>query len=398
MIRRIAGIGLGTSAFFLAVVAVMLNSPSLFYMGTALLAMIGASRLQAYLSVRGLRFERITPESVSVGEPVRVEITVWSLTRIRRPLLTIRDALPPKLPYRDRSLSMPIAPSVEAPVRTHYSFVPLKRGKYRWSGIRVVGTDALGIVSVDKEYRTESTQLTVLPQAIPVQVELPTAAGWGISEAESGQSRGAGLEPRGIREYQSGDSLRHVHWRSSARAGQLLVKEFEAGSHATVAFVLQMTSGTEVGSGAETSFELMCGHLMFLAGRFLRQGARVELPQFYLASSRGSVDERLALIAEALAGAKVESNHNLAADIYDILGRLVPGSAVFVMHAVADESLLSISGLGAAQVKIVPLVYDAEHFGEKNLRVRSAAEGRYLSALETSGMTPVLMPAYGEIG
>lgn len=395
MIRRIAGIGLGTSATFLAVVAVMLNSPSLFYMGTALLAMIGASRLQAYLSVKSLRFERITPESVAVGDPVRVELSVWSLTKIRRPLLTIIDTLPPKLAYRDRTPSMPIAPSVDAPIVTHYSFVPLKRGKYKWGGIRVVGTDALGIVSMEREYRTDPTELTVLPQPIPVHVELPTAAGWGISEAESGQSRGAGLEPRGVREYQSGDALRHVHWRSSARAGHLLVKEFEAGSHATVAFILQTQNGTEIGTGAETSFELMCGHLMFLAQRFLRQGARVELPQFGITSRSGSVDERLSLIAEALAGATVDSDRSLGQAVGESMSLLVPGSAVFVMNVVADQSLLAIKTAGS-QIKIVPLIYDAHHFAANFKGGISAADGDYLNGLEHNGFIPVLMPAYGE--
>ena len=88
---------------------------------------------------------------------------------------------------------------------------------------------------------------------------LPAAAGWGISEAESGQTRGAGLEPRGVRAYSAGDSLRHVHWRSSAKTGQLLVKEFEAGTHAAAAFLIQRKDGTEIGEGAATSLETMCG-------------------------------------------------------------------------------------------------------------------------------------------
>ncbi|HWA82139.1 MAG TPA: DUF58 domain-containing protein, partial [Fimbriimonadaceae bacterium] len=257
--RRLASLGLSTSAVFLAVVAVMLNSPNLFYMGTALVCTIAACRLQAWLSVRGLRFERVAPDSVSIGDLVTVEITVWSEHRIRRPLITVWDNLPPRLLYTDRSPSFPVAPAHDAGIRTHYSFRPMRRGKFRWSGLQAVGTDALGLITMDREYKTNVAELTVLPVPIPVSVELPMASGWGISEAESGQSRGAGLEPRGVRQYQYGDSLRHVHWRSSARSGQLLVKEFEAGSYASVAFMIQRTNGTEIGEGGETSLELMCG-------------------------------------------------------------------------------------------------------------------------------------------
>src|SRR5437762_909849 len=144
--RRLASIGLSTSAIFLAVVAVMLNSPNLFYMGTALVCTVAACRLQAWLSVRGLRFERVAPDSVGVGELVTVEITVWSEHRIRRPLITIWDDLPPRLLHSDRCPSFPVAPAFDAGIQTHYSFRPLKRGKYRWSGLLAVGTDALGLV------------------------------------------------------------------------------------------------------------------------------------------------------------------------------------------------------------------------------------------------------------
>ena len=96
---------------FLAVVAIMLNSPNLFYMGTALVCTIAACRLQAWLSVRGLRFERVAPESVSVGDLVNVEITVWSEHRVRRPLITVWDNLPPGVPVSVAVTFCPVIPS-----------------------------------------------------------------------------------------------------------------------------------------------------------------------------------------------------------------------------------------------------------------------------------------------
>src|ERR1051325_1126906 len=111
--RRLASLGLTTSAIFLAVVAVMLNSPNLFYMGTALLCTIAACRLQAWLSVRGLKFDRVAPESVAIGELVTVEITVQSEIKVKRPLITIWDNLPPRLMHTDRSPSLPVAPAFD---------------------------------------------------------------------------------------------------------------------------------------------------------------------------------------------------------------------------------------------------------------------------------------------
>jgi len=390
-----ANIGLTTSALFLAVVAIMLNSPNLFYMGTALLCTIFACRLQAWLSVRGLRFERLAPDSISIGELVTVELTVWSEHRIRRPLITIWDSLPPRLIHTVRSPSLPVAPAYDIAIQTHYSFRPLKRGKYRWSGLLAVGTDALGLVTMDREYTTNVAELTVLPAPIPVAVELPMASGWGISEAESGQSRGAGLEPRGVREYQYGDSLRHVHWRSSARTGQLLVKEFEAGSYASVAFMIQRTSGTEIGEGLETSLELMCGHVAYLAEKFLKMGSKVELPQ--VQTEDVNHGDRLRRIYDLLAGISADVKRSLGEDVRQAVRDLMPGSTVFVLLAVADQTLPSaIVAAGGTGVRVVPLVYNAQGFlaFKHRVRVDSADSAEYLDKLRAAGATPIVMPGY----
>ncbi|RYG43404.1 hypothetical protein EON79_17025, partial [bacterium] len=193
--KNVAGFALTVSALFLAVVSVFIQAPALFYMGTALFATIGACNLQAYLAVRALRFERVAPGSAQLGDVVTVEITVWSERKLRRPLITVLDRLPQRLKVNHLSPSLPIAPAYDLPVRTQYQFEAARRGVYRWKGVTAVGTDALGLVTKTRDYDTDPAEITILPRAIPVTVEMPLAAGWGISEAESGQTRGAGIEP-----------------------------------------------------------------------------------------------------------------------------------------------------------------------------------------------------------
>lgn len=393
-LQNLAGLTITASAVVLSVVAILLNSTTLFYMTTAMIATIGACRLQAYLSVRGLRLERVAPPSVQAGDLVTVSITVWSDRRIRRPLVTIKDNLPKRLYARDVSPSLPIAPAYDVPIRTQYQFRPPKRGKYQWSGLTVEGTDALGLVTMSRRYDTEMAYMTVLPMPVPVSLELPNAAGWGISEAVSGQSRGAGMEPRGVREYASGDSLRHVHWRSSARAGQLLVKEFEAGSNAAAAIIIQRTSGSEVGVGAKTTLEAMCSHAVYLADAFLRQGARVEFPVLEEPGRSVNMGERMAEIMDLVAGVQADSSDNLGADALVCLG-LPPGSTVFVLMAVADRSLLGAAPLLHAQgSQLVPLLYDANLFVPRGHRLRSesAVSPAFIDELRASQAHPVVIP------
>jgi uncharacterized protein (DUF58 family) len=396
--RNVAGFALTVSAAFLAVVAIMLNAASLFYMGTALFALLGACHFQAWLAVRGLRFERIAPTSVRVGDWVVVEIIAWSERRVRRPLISVSDNLPVRMMVAEKTPSLPIAPEQDLPIRTQFGFRPKKRGRYHWSGVTVEGTDALGLVSKQNHYETAQTTITVLPRPIPVSVELPAAAGWGISEAESGQTRGAGLEPRGIRAYAPGDSLRHVHWRSSAKTGQLLVKEFEAGTHAAAAFLIQRKSGTEIGEGAQTTLEVMCGHAAFLAESFLAKGARVEFPTLEATSSKSAAHERVAEIYEVLAGVQANQQDDVGAEAYSALGILPPGSVLFIMMAIQDPSVPGIIAQFAARnLRIIPLLYDPGKYAPRRRVAQfSAVDPVYLGALQDAGAMPIVMP-YEEI-
>jgi uncharacterized protein (DUF58 family) len=394
-LRNIAGFALTWASVFIAVVAILVNSPALFYMGTGLIATLGACRLQAWLACKALRFERVTPDSVSVGDLVTVEIQVWSERKVRRPLITVFDKLPKQLPVAGLSPSLPIAPAYDFPIRTLYQFRPGRSGKYTWHGLTVVGTDALGLVAHAKEYETPVAEMTVLPRPIPVHIDLPIATGWGISEAQSGSLRGAGLEPWGVRNYVYGDSLRHVHWPSTARTGQLLVKEFEAGTHAGAAFILQSSEGSDIGVGARSSLEMMKGHAVFLAESFLRQGARIELPGLDRRPSHGSHQERLNEIYEDLAGLAATS----ATPVSDVVRNcglgMTPGSMVFVSISVVDDGMPGAIGVLASRgIVVVPLLYDAARFDAK-FRGRPATDPAFTRELRAAGASPIPMPLEG---
>jgi uncharacterized protein (DUF58 family) len=386
--RSVVGLALGMAALFFAIVAILINTPILFYMGTALIATILASRMQAWLSVRGLRFRRQVPDAIKVGDWVTISIEVWSERRLRRPLITVSDALPQRLIYADKTVSTPIAPAFDLPIKTQYRFRALRRGIFRWNGIEAVGTDALGLVVMAKVYDTEAVELTVLPRPIPIQVELPAASGWGISEAESGQSRGSGLEPRGVREFSSGDSLRHIHWASTARRGQLLVKEFEAGSHTAASIVFQRTRGSELGLGADTTLEQMCGNAVFLAEKLMNQGAMVQFPTLEDRPLRSSGAERLNEIYEMVAKVQANEERTVSHEIDSVIKLIPAGSILVVMLTIADPSLMGLfRRLKAKGVQCVALVYDPRSYGLARVPLGTvlANEPSYLGQLESAG-------------
>lgn len=393
-LRGVAGVALSTSSVFLLVVAVMLNAPPLFYMSTALLMTIGISRLQANLAIRGLTFQRFVPEKASVGELVTVELSLYADKKIKRPLITLIDMLPSKMAATERSSSLPVAPAFDLPIRTQYRFRPMRRGRFRWKSLQVYGTDALGLVTVNRQYDLDVAELLVVPTPMPLELDMPGATGFGIAEAESGQSRGSGIEPRGIREYTSGDSMRYVHWPAVARTGRLLVKEFETGSHNMVAFVMQRTKGTDVGEGANSTLEHMCSHLAYLSDRMLRNGSSVVLPTIEVgASHTASPHERAQEILVSLADVNSETNESVSEELTRAAGILGFGAHIYVFVAIAEEQLPTVvRELVGRGLRITALLYDADSYSKLFKGQESASSNRFSELMSSSGANVVRVP------
>ena len=365
--RRVAGTALTVASMFLGVVAVLINAPSLFYMSFALISTIIACNIQSNLATKALRIERIAPKSVHVGELVTIEIVLWSERKLKRPLVTVEDHLPEKLSSSNIGPSLPVAPAFDLPVRTMYQFRPLKRGRFRWKNTKVTATDALGLTNKTVSYETEPTEIVVVPSPIPVGLELPSSAGWGINEAMSGQASGAGIEPRGIREYQHGDSLRHVHWASSARIGTLQVKEFQAGSQGAASFLLQRTQGTDLGQGNVTSLDAMAGHALYLSEQLIRQGVRISFPLLEQGTKVRGESERKEDIALMLGTMMGDSPDKIGSDLLEAVQQVDAGTTLYVMVSIDDGSLLTALEKVRGRYPVVILTYDATAFDKRRL-------------------------------
>jgi uncharacterized protein (DUF58 family) len=66
---------------------------------------------------------------------------------------------------------------------------------------------------------------------------------------------GRGSQVIGTREYRTGDSLRQIHWRSTARTGQLVVKEFSDDEQQAFTIVLDLQADLAIGAGKFSTFE-----------------------------------------------------------------------------------------------------------------------------------------------
>ena len=86
--------------------------------------------------------------------------------------------------------------------------------------------DSFGLVSITRAFTTTST-LTVTPRIVPLS-RPPLAGNW-LGDSEHGRRSisASGEDDVAPRAYQTGDGLHRVHWRSTARYGELMVRREE---------------------------------------------------------------------------------------------------------------------------------------------------------------------------
>lgn len=212
----------------------------LFYL---LLVLLAGSFVWAWLNVRGLEIGHETFANRSqVGEMVRERITVrnkWPFPRLWFELLNHSDmprhqpGFVAYLPGNDRRRWMMRTPCII-------------RGKFRLGPITLASSDPFGIFRVQRDVDV-TNEILVYPQTTPLPgFSLPSAE---LPGGQNVKTRTYHVTPNvsSIRDYQPGDSLNRIHWRSTARTNKLMVKEFELDPTAEVYVVLDMHEGAQQG-------------------------------------------------------------------------------------------------------------------------------------------------------
>jgi uncharacterized protein (DUF58 family) len=231
-------------------------------------AYVGRSRYKLACS------RTLQPHRVQVGASARVVLRLQNLSRLPTGTLLLEDRLPYALGSRPRlvleRLSAGQASSVAYTVRADV------RGRYEVGPLVVRLTDPFGLCELIRSFPTVD-KLTVIPQVVP----LPTVrvageyAGTGDSRARSVAVHGE--DDAATREYRDGDDLRRVHWRSTARVGELMVRREEQPWESRATVVLDTRAYAHRGEGPTASFEWAVSAAASIATHLRHAGYKIRL-------------------------------------------------------------------------------------------------------------------------
>src|SRR5207237_1949755 len=126
--------------------------------------------------------------------------------------------------------------------RGAYTLKALPRGRYAFVEVHAVLEDAFGLQRAEVELAAPAT-LLVYPRLVALERLFSEGGSYGHDGRRVLLRRPSGFDLHSVRDYEQGESLRKVHWRSTAKRGELMVKELEDAPRDEVAVLLDAEAG-----------------------------------------------------------------------------------------------------------------------------------------------------------
>ncbi|MGW0165155.1 DUF58 domain-containing protein [Streptomyces sp. NPDC003343] len=258
-----------------AICAYVLGQSDLLRVGLllAVLPLVCASVLyRTRYRVAGSR--RLSPSRVPAGSEARVHLRMENVSRLPTGLLMLQDRVPYVLGPRPRF----VLDRVEAGGRREVSYRVRSdlRGRYPLGPLQLRLSDPFGMCELTRSFSTYDT-LTVIPRVEPLPPVRLSGEARGYGDGRQRSLALAGEDDVIPRGYRHGDDLRRVHWRSTARYGELMVRREEQPQRARCTVLLDTRAVAFRGSGPDSAFEWAVAGAASALVHMLERGFSVRL-------------------------------------------------------------------------------------------------------------------------
>src|SRR3954469_525552 len=332
----------------------------MFYVAWAIAFLLVVAYAMAFLGLRAIFFERRTRAlRAEVGSYFDERIVVENRSWIPKLWLEIEDQ--GQHPEHTISFVSSLGPygRFVRPVHT----LCRQRGVFQLGPVFAESGDPFGMFRQRREIDGAST-LVVYPVALPL-----ASFGRVDGDLTGGALQGERVQHTttnvsGVREYQPGDTFNRIHWRSSARQRQLMVKEFELDPFADIWLVLDLDQRTMAGVGVESVEEYAVTICASLAKYFLDENRAVGFAAqgLHLSPDRGT--RQLLKIYEVLAFVRPVSGAPLDELLVAEQRRFSRTDSVVVVTGSREDGWVSIMrSLSLRGVHGQAVVLEASTFG-----------------------------------
>jgi uncharacterized protein (DUF58 family) len=378
MFRRFQLLMLGT---ILVVAAFSTGLPFLFYLVYLGVLVVGGSYVLTRLGLADLEAGyAVSQLSGHVGDRIRVTYTLRNTSRIPKPWLEIHNptSLPAGLPGRAISLGG----------RTERSWLirtPLtRRGHFRVEPLQIRTGDPFGFFESSASVGS-GINITVYPRLEPIPLWRLPAASLDGSHAMRERTLQATPLATTVRPWAPGDAFNRIHWKTTARHGEIQVKEFDLEQTADAWVVLDLERRVQRGSGDESTVEVAVRAAAAVADKALVENRAVGMTinAHRLAQLQPDRGGRQHLkVMQLLAAVEGDGSTSISEALVQSVPRIRRGMTAIVITASLDRDWVKpLATLKSRGVACVVVSMDVPAFERRELEDAARKSGSL--AIET---------------
>lgn len=359
----------------------------LLYIGALLIAI---AWLMTYLSLRGLRVDRQSRnQRGSVGDIFEEHFEVYNASLL--PKLWVEIANESTVPHTAGSRVLTLLRGRQKRTYTARTWLTT-RGGFKLGPTRVTSGDPFGIFRVTRLIPAQKN-LVVLPMQFTMEQFVSPPGLLPGGRAIRRKSLDITPHASGVREYVAGDPMKRIHWPTSIRRDQLMVKEFEQDPQAEVWFFIDTHRSAHVTRAGDDDRSLPPIDDLFLLRRhkmnlppstieysvtiaaslahyFLEQRRSVGLvtatENEYTVIPAERSERQEAKMLEALAFLQPESTYTLPSLVTAQIGQLPQGSsAILITPMIWPELLVAVDTLQRRRLRPVVVLLMSQSFGNR---------------------------------
>ena len=328
----------GWAGVGLLVLARLLGIGELFVLGAVMLLLLVASGLYVRLTRLDLHVDRVVhPARVHVGQLSRVEVRVRNLRAASTPVLRLRDAV---TGTAGAELLVPPLDQGAASAAS-YRLPTDRRGVLQVGPLRVVVGDPFGLVQSTVE-AAPRVDVTVLPRVDDVRPVPLTTGHDPLAGVLQPHALGrTGDDFYALRAYVVGDDLRRIHWPSTARHDELLVRQQEQPWQGRTTVLLDVRRAAHDARSLERAVSAAAS--IIVANSTRRDLVRLATTDGS-DSGFGTGTPHLQALLEHLAVVEASGSASLRSMI-DVVQRDGQGALVLIVGQTADDELRATTRL-----------------------------------------------------
>lgn len=345
-----------------------------------LLALVAHRRARCELTC----VRTVSPPRVEAGRPAQVVLEVANVAGPRCGLLLAEEQTPDALGPRPRFVLPGLEPgqrrAVSYPVRSDV------RGRFAIGPLMLTHTDPFGMSERRRTYRTQD-ELVVTPAVVALPPVMLTGDWTGTGERRPRAVASAGHDDSTTREYHQGDDLRRVHWRSTARRGELMVRREEQPWQSRATLLLDRRRVAHLGEGATSTFEWAVAALASIAVHLADRGYAVRLADadriHYGPWAPGPAGQSTAsAVLDALASAATAGEVELDLAVSSAAAGAAGGLVIAALGHLAATDVALLARLRQPSTSCVALVADERPWSSPG---RAAGQSSALNMLGAAG-------------